>query len=300
MMSNQQTNEKNGSVDRMIRMLDICAASQEDNEAALLLGMAAKALSQLQSHADRVMTETMDWQDRYDQMGQSYDELMESNINLEEENARLLLECQQLEADDRVRSYNDLSEKKIDDVVYEKEQLECTAESGEALVDASPRHETNTPVSNCGSFNFSGDVYKQLDQFELSLDMELEEFQELCEDDDKEGAFNSKSEKLSSSPCCEVMVGKTLPVSPLQDKTPSKDDNSESNRNPFQLLRRLFPIESDDMSIPAMTTSDSMFSVASDHSISMGSRSSDLYSLTATKKTMGMSSQGNAEWAIFE
>jgi len=299
-MPNQQTNEKNGSVDRMIRMLDICAASQEDNEAALLLGMAAKALSQLQSHADRVMTETMDWQDRYDQMGQSYDELMESNINLEEENARLLLECQQLEADDRVRSYNDMSEKKIDDHPYEKEERECTAESGEALLDASPRHETNTPVSNCGSFNFSGDVYKQLDQFELSLDMELEDFQELCEDNDKKGAFNSKSEKLSSSPCCEVMVGKTLPVSPLQDKTPSKDDNSESNRNPFQLLRRLFPIESDDVSIPAMTTSDSMFSVASDHSISMGSRSSDLYSLTATKKTMGMSSQGNAEWAIFE
>ena len=299
MMQNRTTPEKACPVPRMIQMLDICAASQDDDEAALLLGMAAKALAQLQSHTDRVTAEATDRQGRYEQMEQSYDELAETNFDLEEENARLVLECQQLEADEGVHE-DDVPET-IVDVADEKEQRECTLMPGTVLLDASPRHEPVTsPMSKLDSFDFSGDVYKQLEQFEYSLDMQLEEFQGLGEDDNEKGAFDSESKQASSPPCRNVMVGKTLPVSPLLNRTPSKDANSASSRNPFQLLQRLFPTQSDDAPIPAMTTSDSMYSLSSEHSLSMNSRGSDLNSWTPTKKTMKMSSRGNAEWAIIE
>jgi len=295
-MQNRKTPEKGGPVPRMIQMLDICAASQHDDEAALLLGMAAKALSQLQSHADRVTAEAVDRQDRYEQMEQSYDELVETNFDLEEENARLLLECQHLEAGERV--YEDDVSKNFDDVADENEQRECTPMPDKVILGASPRYEPTTPITRCDSFNFSGDVYKQLEQFEVSLDMQLEEFQGLGEDNNEKGAFDTESEQTSSPPCCDVMVGKALPVSPLQNRTPSKDANSALSR--FSLLNRLFPTQSDDALIPAMTTSDSMFSVSSEHSMSMESRGSNLFSWTPTKKTMKMSSQGNAEWAIIK
>ena len=196
----------------------------------------------------------------------------------------------------------------FDDVADENEQRECTPMPDKVILGASPRHEPTTPITRCDSFNFSGDVYKQLEQFEVSLDMQLEEFQGLDmqleefqglgEDNNEKGAFDTESEQTSSPPCCDVMVGKTLPVSPLQNRTPSKDANSALSR--FSLLNRLFPTQSDDAPIPAMTTSDSMFSVSSEHSMSMESRGSNLFSWTPTKKTMKMSSQGNAEWAIIK
>lgn len=354
MTPNQQAYDKNGSVDRIMRMLDTCATSHNDGEETQLLGMAAKAFAQLQSHADRVTTGTMYWQDRYKRMRQSYDVLLVSNMDLEKENARLLLKCRQLEDDERERSDNRVREDEADDGVRsdnrvpgeidnmadEKEQQDYTYQSGQALFEAALIHETTSPVMNCGNFNFSGDACKQLDQVEDSLDMESEEFLEQCKDNDKKGAFESDSEQTSFSPCCDVTVGKTLTLSPLQDKTPSKDGVSESNSSPFQLIRRLFPTKIDDVSMPAMTpsdsmfsmattlsispessymrqtkssaakrilkrdglskSSDSMFSLASANSFSMESRVSNPCLSTPAKKMTEISSQRNEEWAIME
>merc|ERR1712127_251146 len=145
-----------------------------------------------------------------------------------------------------------------------------------------------------GSFDFSGDVYKQLEQFEQVIDVQLEEFQQ--------------APSLS--------MRKAQSMSSLQSRTPIKGASSASSRNSSQLLRRFFPSLSDDAPIPAMTTSDSMFSMSSEHSMSMRSRGS-VNSRTPIKKTMRMNSRGsnintwspmkmtskissqrNAEWAI--
>ena len=97
-----------------------------------------------------------------------------------------------------------------------------------------------------------------------------------------------------------------LPITPaknpLQDKTleTTKDDTPRvSNRYTLHLLHQMFQMQTIHVYdiVPAMTTSDSLVSFPSDYSISTRS-SSDLLSLTPTKKTMKMSPQHNAEWAI--
>lgn len=88
-----------------------------------------------------------------------------------------------------------------------------------------------------------------------------------------------------------------------QEKTSEtiKDTLSTPNWYPFQLLHRTFQTqrqhEHDD--VPAMTQCDSLVSVSGDYLMSTRS-SSDLLSLTSTKKTRKMSPQPNAEWAIIE
>ena len=78
-MSNQQNR---GSVLRMIHTLEICSTALKNDEASPLLGMASKALAQLQSHSDTVTAEAVDWKDKYEQMGQLNDELVEKNDTL--------------------------------------------------------------------------------------------------------------------------------------------------------------------------------------------------------------------------
>lgn len=340
MLNQHQQQPRRGPTDsvlQMIRMLDMYAATLQDDEAALLLlRMAARALAQLQSHSDRVTAEAVNWQDKYERMGQLYHELAEKNLNLDEENGRLLFKCHRLEeadADDDLRvlfNDDDVPKKKIDDDVEdEREQPEWCAPlplpDQDALPKAAPRHETTTTTrTNASSFRFNDDVYGQLDQFEHSLDMELEEIQELgllgsssvvaraspgekeknaCADDNSERGASSDSECVqASSPCYEVIVSETsLPMSPLQDKTidASKDTASTSNMNPLQLFHRLFQTHTD-VPMPALTTSDSLFSLSSDYSISAESRSSDVFIPTPNKTSTKNSPRPNVEWAIIK
>jgi len=132
-MPNQQTR---GSVLQMINTLDICSTALKNDEASPLLGMAAKALAQLQSHSDRMTAEVVDWQDRYEQMGQLYNELARKSGDLAEENEQLLIKCEQHEVDER--SLNDMLVAKIDDLADDNEKLESELESYKTLFEASP------------------------------------------------------------------------------------------------------------------------------------------------------------------
>ena len=66
---------------------------------------------------------------------------------------------------------------KIDDLADKNEKLKCELVSSKASREAPPIQNTAITVTN--SSCFSGDVYAQLDQFEHSIDMELEDFQQL-------------------------------------------------------------------------------------------------------------------------
>ena len=288
MMPNQQRRTNKGSVLRMIQMLDHCATTSQDDEAALLLGMAAKALAQLQSHSDRVRIEAVDWKDKYEQMGQLHQELEDQNDDLVNENGQLLVKCQQLEVDEQMAGWSDNSD-----------QSECELMPAMALTEASPTRDA--AASETRRRSFSGDVYHQLDQFELSIDMELEEFQWLGllsadENDNNAGPQNiedcasqaNESEQTSSS-CSEV----------LRSETPCEIRLSEAPiRNPLHLLQRMFQTQ-EDTPMPAMMTSDSLFSLSSGCSINTRS-TSDFLSLASTKRSTKMSPQPNAEWAIIE
>ena len=309
MMPNQQQQKRGstGSVLRMIRMLDMCATTLQDGEAALLLGMAAKSLAQLQSHSIRVTAEAVKWQGKYEQMEQLYDELEEKNVDLDEENELLLFKCQLLEANER--ALNDDMPEKMDYVSDKKEQFKCALLPDQALLKAAPSHETTTTMTNSCSFSFSDDVYGHSDLFEHSLNTELEEFQELGFKGSSSiiaraslGENEKKICERAFSPCCEVIVSDTpSPMSPLQDKTPkpSKDTASTANMNPLQLFQRMF-ITQTDVPMPALTTSDSLTSLSSDYSVSTESLSSRTFSMTPTKKSVKNSPQPNAEWAIIE
>jgi hypothetical protein len=272
----------------MIQMLDLCATTSQDDEAALLLGMAAKALAQLQSHSDRMRIDAVDSKDKYEQMVQLFQELEDENDDLTRENGQLLVKCQQLEVDGQMDGWSDNSE-----------QSECKLMPAVALIESSPIRDT--AASETRRRSFSGDVYHQLDQFELSIDVELEEFQRLGllsadENDNNVGAQNTEdcasqasvSEQASSS-CLEV----------LESETPCEIGLSEApSRNPLHLLQRMFQTQ-DVTPMPAMTTSDSLFSLSSDCSINTRS-TSDFLSLASTKRSTKMSPQPNAEWAIIE
>ena len=309
MMPNQRNR---GYVLQMIQTLEICSTAMMNDEASPLLGMAAKALAQLQSHSDTVMAEAVNWKDKYEQMGQLYNELVENNGDLAEENGQLLMKCQQLEADESM--LNDMLVVKIDDLADENERLECELVSYKTLFEASPMQDTATIITDSSSF--SGDVYAQLDQFEDSLNMELEDFQQLGllenssvfamtssgENENNTSSNNSEDGETNDS----GSEQKTLEI--IKDKLPIKtpetikDDTPRApSRYPRQLLHRMFQTTTQGVydAVPAMTTSDSLMSFPSDYSISTRS-SSDLLSLTPTKKTMKMSPQPNAEWAIIE
>ena len=278
----------------MIQTLEICSTAMMNDEASPLLGMAAKALAQLQSHSDTVTAEAVNWKDKYEQMGQLYNELVEENSDLAEENDQLLIKCQQLEVDESM--LNDMLVAKIDDLADENERLECELVSYKALFESSPMHDTATTITDSSSF--SGDVYEQLDLFEDSLDMELEDFQELGR------LENSSVFEMASSGENENKSPTTSAKNSLQDKTPEtiKDDTPRApSRYPLQLLHRMFQTSTQDVydAVPAMMTSDSLVSFPSDYSVSTRS-SSDLFSFTATKETMKMSPQPNSEWAIIE
>jgi len=157
----------------MIQTLEICSSALKNDETSPLLGMAAKVLAQLQSHSDTVMAEAIDWKDKYDQMGQSYNELVDKTGDLAEESGQRLIRCQQLEVDlADERRLNDMLLEKIDDVADENEKLERKLVSWEAWFESLPSQDTATTVT-------SGDVFRQVDQFEHSLDMQLEDSQQL-------------------------------------------------------------------------------------------------------------------------
>jgi hypothetical protein len=291
----------------MIQTLEICSTAMENDQASPLFGMAAKALAQLQSHNETVTAEAVDWKDKYEQMGRLYSELDEKIGDLAEENEQLLIKCKQLEVDESM--LNDMLTEKINDLADENKKLECELVSNKTLFEASPMQDTSPTITN--SFSFSGDVYAQLDQFEDSLDMELEDFQLL-------GLWNENNTSANNSEDVETTDSeseqKTLEITkdilfitpaknPLQDKTLEtiKDTPRAPNRYPLQLLHRMFQTQTQDVydAVPAMIASDSLMSLSSDYSISTIS-SSDLLSLTPTKKTMKMPPQPNYEWAIIE
>ena len=298
-MPNQQTR---GSVLQMINTLDICSTALKNDEASPLLGMAAKALAQLQSHSDRMTAEVVDWQDRYEQMGQLYNELARKSGDLAEENEQLLIKCEQHEVDER--SLNDMLVAKIDGLADDNEKLECELASYKTLFEASPMQDTATTVTDISSL--SGDVYAQLDAFEDSLDMELEDFQQLVVLDtssvvamassveNEKNTSETNGYKLSMTPSKNSLQAKTLET--------IKDTPRAPNMYGLELLRGMFQTTQTqrvDDAVPALTTSDSLMSLPSNCSISSRS-SSDLLSWKPTKKTMRTSPQRNAEWAIFE
>ena len=82
----------------MIQALESCSA--EDDEASPFLGIAAKALAQLQFHNDTVTAAAVAWKEKYEHMEYLYNELMEKNFELAEENGQLLTKCEQLEVDE--------------------------------------------------------------------------------------------------------------------------------------------------------------------------------------------------------
>jgi hypothetical protein len=86
---------------------------------------------------------------------------------------------------------------------------------------------------------------------------------------------------------------------PLQDKTLKtiKDTPSTPNKNPLQLLHRMFETQQEYDAVPTMKACDSLVSLSSEYSISTRS-SSDNLSLAPTKKARKISPQPNAEWAI--
>jgi len=288
MMPNQQRRANKGSVLRMIQMLDLCATTSQDDEAALLLGMAAEALAQLQSHSNRMRIEAVDSKDKYNQMGQLHQELEDQNDDLVKENEQLLVKCQQLEVDEQMAGWSDNSE-----------HSECELMPATVSIEASPTRDAS--ASETRRRSFSGDVYHQLDQFELSIDMELEEFQRLgllsADANDKNAGAQSSEECASQASESEQTSSSCLEV--LESETPCEIRLSEApSRNPLHLLQRMFQTQ-DDMPMPAMMTSDSLFSLSSDCSINTRS-TSDFLSLASTKRSTKMSPQPNAEWAIIE
>merc|ERR1712194_542382 len=134
MMPNQQRRANKGSVLRMIQMLDLCATTSQDDEAALLLGMAAEALAQLQSHSNRMRIEAVDSKDKYNQMGQLHQELEDQNDDLVKENEQLLVKCQQLEVDEQMAGWSDNSE-----------HSECELMPATVSIEASPTRDASAP-----------------------------------------------------------------------------------------------------------------------------------------------------------
>jgi len=287
----------------MIDTLEICATALKNDESSPLLGMAAKALAQMQSHSDKMTAEVVDWQDRYEQMGQLYNEPARKSGDLAEENEHLLIKCEQHEVDER--SLNDMLVAKIDDLADDNEKLECELESYKTLFEASPTQDTATTVTDISSAasvtnmsSLSGDVYAQLDQFEDSLDMELEDFQQLVvleneKNTSETNVIESIMYKLSLTPPT---------ISPIKSLETVKDTPRASNMYGLDLLRGMFqttPTQHVNDAVPALTTSESLMSLPSNCSISSRS-SSDLLSWTPTKKTMRILPRPNAEWAIIE
>lgn len=268
-MPKQRQGTRNESVSRMTDTLESCAATSQDDHAALMLGMAAKALTQLQSHNDRVMADAVDWKDKYEEMGQLFRELVGE---LEEEVEDLAEENEQL----RVK-YQEREEPLLMDLAGMNDHL--TRENMSAEAPLGQTTITNTPRKN----SFSGDVYNQLDEFENSLDMELEAFQRLeLLTDELEHSLDRELDTMA----------------PVQLKThePSKGMLKTLTGKPFQLLRRAFQAQ-DDEPMPALTTSDSLFSLSSSCSMSQAS-SQDLLGFAPAGKMTKMSPGPNAEWGI--
>lgn len=294
-MSNQRQCTRNDSVHRMTQMLDSCAAISHDDNAAILLGMAAKALTQLQSHSERVTVEAMDWKEKYEQMGRLFQEL-ESKIDvLDKENGELRAKCQQHEVHLLMGDWDN-----------ENNHLELEVASAEVLLKASPTQEVSFTNTNCQTF--SGDVYHQLDEFEQSLDLELEDFQRLellsvGENVNNSSTSHTGDNEQSCSSCIEFQGGKATcendSMTHVGDSTqePIKDMPRAPTRNPFHLLQRVFQPQND-VTMPALTTSDSLFSLSSDHSLSP-SPLQDLLGFPPAKMTK-MSPGPNAEWGIME
>jgi hypothetical protein len=286
MLPNQQRRANNGSVLHMIQTLDICATNSQDDDAALLLGMAAKALAQLQSHSDKVRAEAVNWKVKCEQMGQLSQELEDKNDDLSMENGQLLLKIQQLEVHEQMVGLAD-----------KNEQLGCEFVPDKVLIEASPKQDTTTTDTRPRSF--SGDVYKQLDEFELSIDMELDDFQRLglLYSDEIKKNIKAKNSEDGAEPASE---SEQTSSSCLVAESPCEMVMSGApRRNPLHLLQRMFQTQDDDP-MPAMTTSDSLFSRSSDYSLSTRSTTSNFRSSGPTKRSTKMSPHSNAEWAIIE
>jgi len=270
MMPNQQRLANKGTVLPIVHMLHACASTSRDDESALLLGMAAKALAQLQAHSDRMRQEAVEWKDKCESMGQLGQELEDMNDDLVYKNGQLRVKCQELE------EYG---------LAGISEHSECGSVQDMASVESSAVQDAETPQRRPRTF--SGDVYKQLEQFELSIDLELEEFQRL-------GllSVNENEKDIGVETCTQV------PVRETPSKMELSEDPQSTSRNPLHLLTRMFQTQ-EDASMPAMVTSDSLFSLSSDCSINTRS-TSDFSSFGRTKKSAKISPQPNAEWAIIE
>jgi len=282
-------------------MLDVHAATSQDDEAAVLLRIAAKTLTQLQSHGDRVTAEAMDWRDKYEQVGDLCQELEDERDVLLEENDRLLVKCQQLEAC-----------LEMDSAVESNECPEFESVPTDALLEVSSVKDTTTTTGPRRTF--TGNVYNQLDEFELSLDKELEDFQKLglfslCDNGNDTNCSNADEIELTCTSSQESPAGMTSclteTLTPVQHTAiqgnvsqTSLGSSIPTSRNPIYLLQRMFQTQDDDI-MPTMTTSDSSFSFSSDCSLSQSSMSDPLGS-TPIKRLSNMSPQRNAEWGIFE
>merc|ERR1711935_1296975 len=200
--------------------------------------------------------------------GQLGQELEDTNDDLVHENGQLRVKCQELE------EYG---------LAGMSEQSECGSIADMAMIEASPVQDADSPTRRPRAF--SGDVYKQLEQFELSIDLELEEFQRL-------GLLSENEKDIGVETCTQV------PVRETPSKMELSEDPQSTSRNPLHLLTRMFQTQ-EDASMPAMVTSDSLFSLSSDCSINTRS-TSDFSSFGCTKKSAKNSPQPNAEWAIIE
>lgn len=314
MTSNQRqriTRNRNDAVIRMTRTLEACASATRDDDAALLLGMAAKALAQLKSHNDRVTAEAMDFKDGYERMGRLVRELVGE---LEEEVDVLAAENGRLRAElPREREEAHLSTD--GSVMNEIDRLERERVPAEALSESSPAR--GTALANTRRRqSFSGDVYNQLDEFEQSLDMELEEFQrleylsdelELSLDRELEdvqrlndaGTLHTRDNEDACSSCSEFHGRETPIQHNISPKTSEGSSIAPTGGHPFHLLPRVFQTQ-DDAAVPALTTSDSLFSLSSDCSIRRSSSSHDILGFAPAEKVTRMSPGPNAEWGIVE
>jgi len=276
-----------GSVFQMIQTLEFCS-TEDDREASPFLGMAAKALAQLQCHNDMVTAAAVAWKDKYEQMEQLYNELVEKTGDLAEENDQLLIKCEQLEVDESMQ--NDMLAVKIGDLAEENEKLESELMSYRTSFEASPMKDTATIFTDSSSL--SGDIYAQLDQFEDSLNMELEDLQQL-------GLFENMSVVATASSGekeknTREMIKKKYFMTPvknlLQEKALEtiKDTPTSPNMNPLQLFQRMFQTQTQDAydDVPAMvtSTSNSLMSLSSSDCSFSTTSSSDHFSLTPTKR----------------
>lgn len=233
----------------------------------------------------------MDWTDKYEQMGQLFRKLENKIDVLAEENQQLLDKCQQLEVHHRMESLN----------------LKCEIVPAGALWEELPTQETNITSTRHRSLN--GDVYNQLDECEHSLDMKLEDlknpgFISVSEKGNDSGASQTGDLEQTCTSCLDFSVVETSckigTMTPGQDIIPKRSKRSPiaSSTHPLEPVQRAIQAQ-EDVVVPDLTTSDSMFSFSSDDSVSQSSTADHLGVTPITNMTK-ISLRLNDDWDVID